>query len=158
MKQVESGFEKAQTAEKNGRLGEAFTIYTQIAEILPDTELCQNAKELAMRLRTQAETRFDRLKKAADEKPYAEMVKTLEGFRNTYAGSIFTEHAVQLLSELLNAKADALEARARAAEAEKNYARALQLYELYLTYFPEAERYSEVQKHVKTLKNKTKTK
>lgn len=158
MKQVESGFEKAQTAEKDDRLGEAFAIYTQIAEILPDTELCQNAKESATRLRTQAETRFDRLKKAADEKPYAEMVKALEAFRSTYAGSVFTKRATQLLSELLNAKADALEARARAAEAEKSYARALQFYELYLTYFPEAERYSEVQKHVKALKNKKKTK
>ena len=62
--------------------------------------------------------------------------------------------APQLLSELLNAKADALEARALAAEAEDNYARALQLYELYLTYFPEAERYTAVQKHVKALKQK----
>lgn len=158
MKQVESGFEKAQTAEKNGRLGEAFTIYTQIAEILPETELCQNAKKMAMYLRTQAETRFDRLKKAADEKPYAEMVKALEGFRHTYADSVFVGRAGQLLSQLLNAKADALERQARAAEAEKDYARALQLYELYLTYFPEAERYPEVQKHVKALKNKTKTK
>ena len=155
MRQVESGFEKAQATEKDGRLGEAFTLYTQIAEILPDTELCQSAKKLATRLRTQAETQFDRLKKAADEKPYAEMVKAIEVFRNKYAGSVFAERAAQLLNELLNAKADALEARARAAETQENYARALQLYELYLTYFPEAERYPEVQKHVKTLKNKT---
>ena len=34
-KQVESGFEKAQTAEKDGKLGEAFTLYTQISEIYP---------------------------------------------------------------------------------------------------------------------------
>ncbi len=158
MRQIESGFEKAQIAEKDNRFGEAFTLYTQIGEILPDTELCQKAEKLATRLRTQAETQFDRLKKAADENPYAVMVKALEAFRNKYTGSIFEEHAVQLLNELLNAKADALEAQAREAEAEKNYARALQLYELYLTYFPEAERYPEVQKHVKTLKNKTGTK
>ena len=158
MKQVESGFEKAQTAEKDDRLGEAFTLYTQIAEILPDTELCQKAKKLATRLRTQTETQFDRLKKAAAEKPYAEMVKAIGIFRDKYAGSVFAERAAQLLNELLNAKADALEAQAREAEAEKNYARALQLYELYLTYFPEAERYPEVQKHVKTLKNKTRAK
>ena len=158
MRQIESGFEKAQIAEKDNRFGEAFTLYTQIGEILPDTELGQKAEKLATRLRTQAETQFDRLKKAADENPYAVMVKALEAFRNKYTGSIFEEHAVQLLNELLNAKADALEAQARQAEAEKNYARALQLYELYLTYFPEAERYPEVQKHVKTLKNKTGTK
>ena len=155
MKQVESGFEKAQIAEEGGRLGEAFTLYTQIAEILPDAELCRTAKESAIRLSTQAETQFSRLKKTADKRPYAETVKALEAFRDKYAGSVFEEHAMQLLSELLNAKADALEGRAREAETKKNYARALQLYKLYLTYFPEAKRYSEVQKHVKTLKNRT---
>ena len=155
MKQVESGFEKAQIAEKNGRLGEAFTLYTQIAEILPDVELCRTAKESATRLGTQAETQFNRLKKTAGGQPYTKTVKALEVFRDEYADSVFAERAAQLLNELLNAKADALEARAREAEAEKNYARALQLYKLYLTHFPEAKRYPEVQKHIKTLKDKT---
>ena len=154
VKQIESGFEKAQIAEKDGRLGEAFTVYAQIAEILPDTELCRTAKKTSMRLATQAETQLDELKKAADEKPYAEVVKALEAFRDNYTVSIFEERATQLLSELLNAKADALEARALAAEKKKNYARALQLYELYLTYFPEAERFQGVQKHVKDLKKR----
>lgn len=158
MKQAASGFEKAQTAEKKGKLGKAFTLYTQIAEILPDTELCRTAKESAIHLGTQAETQFNGLKKAASEKSYAEAVKALEAFRDRYINSVFEERAAQLHSELLNAKADALEGRARQAEAEKKYARALQLYKLYLTYFPEAERYSEVQKHVKTLKNRTGTK
>ena len=157
-KQVKSGFEKAQIAEKNSKLGEAFTLYTQIAGILPDTELSRTAKESATRLATQAETQLDQLEKAADKKPYTEVVKALEGLRETYSQSIFAARATQLLSELLNAKADALEKRARAAETQKNYARALQLYELYLTYFPEAKRHPEVQKHVKNLKSKTGTK
>ena len=157
-KQVKSGFEKAQIAEKSGKLGEAFTLYAQIAEVLPDTALSGTAKESATRLATQAETQFDQLKKAADKKPYAEVVKALEGLRETYSQSVFAARATQLLSELLNAKADALEKRARAAETQKNYARALQLYELYLIYFSEAERYPEVQKHVKNLKSKTGTK
>ena len=155
MKQVESRFEKAQLAEKNGGLGEAFPLYTQIAEILPETELCRTAKESATHLGTQAETQFNRLKKMTDEKPYAQSVKALETFRDKYAGSVFEARATQLLSELLNAKADALEGRAREAEAQKNYTRALQLYKLYLTHFREAERYAEVQKHVKALKDKT---
>lgn len=158
MKQVESEFEKARVAEKNDRLGEAFALYTQIAEILPDAELCRTAKESAAYLGTQAETQFNQLKRTADEKSYTEAVKALGTFRDKYAGSIFEERAVQLLNELLNAKADALEGRAREAEAQKNYSRALQLYKLYLAYFPEANRYSEVQKHIKTLKNKTETK
>ncbi len=154
MKQVASGFEKAQSAEKNGKLGEAFTFYAQIAEILPDTALCQTAKKSATHLATKAETALEQLKDAFDKKPYAELTKALTTFRDTYSHSIFAVRATQLLSELLNAKADALEARALAAEAENNYDRALQLYELYLTYFPEAERYTAVQKHVKALKQK----
>ena len=154
MKQVTSGFEKAQTAEKNGKLGEAFAFYTEIAKILPDTALCQTAEKSAVRLATKAETKLEQFKDQFDKKPYAEVTKALTAFRDTYTHSIFAVRATQLLSELLNAKADALEARALAAEAEKNYARARQLYELYLTYFPEAERYATVQKHVKHLKQK----
>ena len=158
VKQVESGFEKAQIAEKEGRLGEAFTLYTQTAEILPDTKLCRTARESATHLGTQAEKQFNRLKKTADGKPYTQTVNALEAFRDKYASSIFEERAVQLRNELLNAKADALEGRARKAETQKNYTRALQLYKLYLTHFPKAKRYVEVQRHVKALKDKTGTK
>ena len=155
VKQVESEFEKAQTAEKHGRLGEAFTLYAQIAEILPDTELCRTAEKSAKQLATQANAQLDMLEKAADEKPYAEVVKALAAVRHTYAGSVFAERAAQRLTKLLNAKADALEARAREAETQKDYVRAIQLYELYLTYFSEATRYSEVAQHLKVLKKRT---
>ena len=154
-KQVESGYAAAQAAEKNNELGEALRLYNQIEGILPDTELCRLAKASAIRLATQAEKQLELIKKGADEKPYAELVKKLETLRDMYSGSIFAERAVQVLRELLNAKADALEKRARAAETEKKYVRALQLYKLYLSYFTEAERYPEVKKHVKKLKNRT---
>ncbi len=153
-KQVESGFKAAEAAEKQNKLGEAFTLYDQIAEVLPDTALCRRAKTAAERLATEAEAQLDLIQKTADEKPYAELVKALDSLRETYNGSIFAKRARQVLSEVLNAKADALEERARMAETEKNYIRALQLYKLYLTYFTEAERYPEVEKHVKALKNK----
>ena len=157
-KQAESGFAAAQVAEKDEKLGKALTLYNQIAEILPDTEVCRLAKQSAGRLVTKAETQLDLIKKAADEKPYAESVKVLETLRDTYSGSIFAERAAQALRELLNTKADALEARAHKAETEKKYVRALQLYKLYLTYFTEADRYPKVKKHVKELKSKTGTK
>lgn len=154
VKQTESGFAAAEAAEKENRLGEAFTLYDQIAEILPNTTLCRRAKKAAERLATEAEAQLDLIKETADEKSYAELVKALESLRETYNRSIFAERAVQVLHELLNAKADALEERAREAETQKSYTRALQLYKLYLTYFTEAERYSEVERHVKELKNK----
>ena len=154
MKQITAGLEKAEIAVQAGRLGEAFTSYTQIAGILPDTEPCRTAKAAATRLRTEAVTEFNRLKKSADEKPYAETVKGLEKFRDTFAGSVFAEEASRLLSELLNARADALEQRARQAVAQQNYVRARQLYKLYLTYFQEAKRYSDVEKQWKTLKDR----
>ena len=156
MKQVARGLERAEAAEMSGELGEAFVFYTQIAGILPDTEACRTAKAAAARLGTEATARLAELK--ADTGPYAERVKALETFRRRYAGSRFAETASELLKTLLNAKADALEARARAAEAEENYARALQLYELYLAHFRAAERYPMVAKHVKTLKKRTSTK
>jgi predicted esterase len=154
-KQVETGFKAAEAAEKDNRLGEALVLYDQIKGILPDTELCRLAEKSVARLATHANTQLALIKKAADEKPHAELVKRLETLRDAYSGSIFAERAAQVLRELLNAKADALEKRARAAETEKDYARALQLYKLYLSYFTEAERYPEVKKHVKELKNKT---
>ena len=154
-KQVESGFAAAQIAEKDDRLGEALTLYEQIAGILPDTDLCRDAKKSATRLAIQAEMQLEQIKKMADEKPYAESVKRLETLRDMYSRSIFAKRAVEIHHELLNAKADDLEKRARAAETEKDYARAMQLYKLYLTYFAEAKRYPEVKKHVKELKNKT---
>lgn len=154
-KQAESGFATAQAAERNNRLGEAFTLYDQISKILPDTEVCRLAKQSAIRLVRIAKTQLDQIKKKADEKPYAESVKALETLRDTYSGSIFAEYASQALRELLNAKADALEVRAREAEAEKKYTRAMQLYKLYLTYFKEAEHYPKVQKHVNELKKRT---
>lgn len=154
-KQAESGFAAAQVAEKDNRLGTALTLYNQIAEILSDTEVCRLAKESSIRLATRAETQLDQIKKMADEKPYTESVKALETLRDTYSETVFADRAAQALLELLNAKADALEERARKAETEKKYARAMQLYKLYLTYFKEAERYPKVQKHVKALKNRT---
>ncbi|MDE0423486.1 MAG: hypothetical protein OXN25_01320 [Candidatus Poribacteria bacterium] len=153
-KQVESGCKMAETAETEDRMGEAFRLYGQIAEILPDTILCRRAKKAAERLATEAEAKLNLIKETADKKSYAELVKALGSLRETYNGSIFAERAAQVLYELLNAKADALEERARAAEIQKNYTRALQLYKLYLTYFTEAERYSEVEKRMKALKNK----
>jgi hypothetical protein len=154
VKQIESGLAAAQAAEKDNRLGEAFTLYDQISEILPDTEMCRLAKQSAKRLVTKAETQLNQIKKTADEKPYAGSMKALETLRDAYNGSVFADHAAQAIRELLNAKADALEAHAREAETQKNYPRALQLYKLYLTYFTEAERYPDVEKHVNKLKNK----
>ena len=157
MKQVESGFEKAQRAEEQGKLGEAFTFYTQIAGILPDMETCRAAEASATRIETEAETQFNRLKETTDATAYVKQVKRLEVFRDKYMGSVFAEQATELLTELLNAKADALEARAQAAAKAENYARALQLYKLYLTHFREAKRYAAVQKRVNVLKNNLKT-
>ena len=120
MKQVASGFEKAQTAEKNGKLGEAFTLYTQIAEILPDTALCRTAKKSAMRLATQAETELEQLKEAFDKKPYAEVTKALTTFRDTYSNSTFETRVTQLLSGTVERKGRRIRgARTRSGSREK---------------------------------------
>ncbi len=156
-KQVETGYEQAETAERTGHLGTAFTTYTEISDILPDTARCQAAKTAAERIGTEAERRFTQITTDAEEKPYATTQQALATFQQRYAGSRFAERAAALQSELLNAKADELEARARTAETEQNSARALQLYRLYLKHFKTAKRYRTVEKYVKHLKNSTQT-
>lgn len=71
------------------------------------------------------------------------------------AGSIFADRAQDHLKNLMNIKADELEARARAAEEAKDYTKALQLYKLYLTYFSEADRYPKIKARMKALKTNT---
>jgi hypothetical protein len=79
----------------------------------------------------------------------------LDWIAKTYAGTAFAERALKQKRTLLNARADELEARARAAEDARNYTKAFQLYKLYLTYFSESDRYSEVKAHADALKANT---
>ncbi|MCZ6677028.1 MAG: hypothetical protein O7E52_07235, partial [Candidatus Poribacteria bacterium] len=152
LKRVEAQLVAAKTAQESGQLGLAFTRYNQVSKILPDHPLCIEAAGSAENLAQQAEAQLAEVETALAHKPYPEVVKQLNQIAKVYAGSIFADNARQSLKDLLNTKADALEARARAAKEAKDYTQALQLYKLYLTYFSESYRYPMVKAHLKALK------
>ena len=148
LKQVKYGLAEARAAEQAGQLGEAFALYRGASEISPADERCMQAAAVADELSRQAEAQLA----DAAGKPYREAAKQLRRIASVYAGSVFAERAQQQLKVMLNTRADELEARARAAEAAKNYTKASQLYQLYLTHFSGADRYLEVKVHMKMLK------
>jgi len=143
-KQAAAKLAQARAAEQAGRLGDALALYNQAALILPDSE----AADAAQRLFQQADAALADAMNA----PYADATQRLNQLAETYAGSVFSDLAKQQLAGLLNTKADELEARARAAEATNDKAKALQLYDLYLSYFAGADRYQTVKAHVESLR------
>jgi predicted esterase len=151
LKDVESRLTAARQAEKAGELGEALTLYHQVSELSQSYGACIEAAKAAERLTQQAEKQLAEAE-AVGQESYIEADKLLTQIAKAYAGSVFEERARQQKKTLLNAKADALEAKAVAAEKAKDYKKALQLYELYLTYFPEADRYQSVKAHLEALK------
>ena len=165
-KRVKEKFAQAHDAELSGQLGLAFTLYDQLGKISQtdrsalgeSANACIEAAKAAEKLAQQAEKRLAEAESAIPNKTYAKVKEQLNQIAQIYAGSVFAEHAVAQKKVLLNAKADELEARARAAEDARDYTKAFQLYKLYLTYFSESDRYSEVQAQVETLKAKTKVK
>ena len=138
---------EARQAESAGEFGKALRLFREIVE-------APEATEAVTRLEKRAEAELTKIEKAVRRESYPDAAKMLKQYAQTYAGSEFGEQAQALLDALINSKADALEARARAAEDAGDYAKALQLYELYLTYFPEAARYATVKAHVEALKAK----
>ena len=145
----------ARKAEKVGELGTAFTMYWQVFKISQTDPACIAAAKAVEKLAQQAEKQLAESEKAMGKKPYPQVARQLDWIAKTYAGTAFAERALKQKRTLLNARADELEARARAAEDARNYTKAFQLYKLYLTYFSESDRYSEVKAHADALKANT---
>ncbi len=152
LKHVQSKLTEAREAEKAGKLGLAFTLYHQLSQVSQTDASCIEAAKAADVLTQRAEAQLAEAEKAMAEKPYPEATKLLEQIAKVYAGSVFAERAQAHRKTLLNTKADELEARARAAERAGNYAKAVQLYEFYLIYFPDADHYHAVKTHLEPLK------
>ena len=147
-------FSQALAAENEGKLGQAFSMYDQASKILPDNELCNEATTSAERLFQNAHTQLAE----AEIKTYRQAKLQLNQIAKTYQGSVFAELAQKHLKDLLNTKADELEAKARAAEETENYKKALQFYQLYLGYFSGSERYQIVKARMSALKAQMKIK
>ena len=96
------------------------------------------------------------------DKRYVQAAAELRRLADAHAGTDIGKQAAERLRVLMddpavgpsviNAEADALQARAAAAEKEKDYARASRLYEQYVRQFANADRFAEVKKRLEALK------
>jgi len=152
LKGIEPKFAEAHQAEKNGKLGKAFTLYNEVAKISPEYKVCIEAARAAENLAGQAEKQLAEAETIAQES-YIEADKLLNQIAKVYSGSVYEEFAKQQKKKLLNVKANELKAKAKAAENAKDYKKALYLYELYLTYFSEADHYQTIKAHLEVLKS-----
>jgi len=157
----------AKKAEKAQRLGRAYAAYKYVADISKEDKTCQAAAAAAKRLADDAEKQLTAADKAASEKRHVEACKILTTLATSYEGSEFGKRAKEQLEAIkkdpetkalieqaeIDAKADAIEARAVAAEKAKKYARAIKLYETYVAHYPKATRYKEVAARLKALKS-----
>ncbi|MDY6913786.1 MAG: hypothetical protein SVT52_04960, partial [Planctomycetota bacterium] len=151
---------------KNNKPGRAYAIYARLADVSDTDKTCIAAAKAAKQLAQEAAKQLAQAEKAVDEKRYAQATRALAKTAAAYAGSDFGKQAEQKLQMLqadpqikeiiklaeINAKADALQARAAAAEKEKKYAKAIKLYEQYVAAYPQADRYKQVKAHLEAMK------
>jgi outer membrane protein assembly factor BamD (BamD/ComL family)/dienelactone hydrolase len=153
----------AKAAEKAGKMGEAYTLYTATAKMNGG----QEAADLARQIEDAAQKKLDDAQAAIAAKKYPDAVKTLVPMEKLYAGSPFAQRATDLIQQVrtdpaikaeidqakIDATADAVQAQAQAAEKSKEFARALALYETYVAQYPKATRFAEVKARYDQLKS-----
>lgn len=152
----------AKAAEKNGHLGEAYTLYTATAKMSGGDEAANLAKDIA----EPAEKKLADAAEALSAKKYPDAIKLLMSVSEIYAGSPFAEKAKAQVEKIqtdpaikaeieqakLDTRADGVEAQAQAAEKAKDYARAIPLYETYVAQFPKSAHYAAIKAHLDELK------
>ena len=153
----------AKAAEKAGKLGEAYNLYTATAKMSGGDE----AGEIAKQIESAATKKLDDAQAAVDAKKYADAIKTLVPMEKLYAGATFAEKATTLIQQIrtdpaikaeidqakLDATAEAVLAQAQSTEKSKDYARALSLYQTYVAKYPKAAGYDQVKAHYEQLKS-----
>jgi predicted esterase len=153
----------ARSAEKAGKLGEAYNLYLATAKMPGGAE----AADLAKTISDAAEKKIADAQAFVDARKYPDAIRTLVPLEKLYAGSTFARRATELVQKIrtdpsikaesdqakLDATADAIQARAEAAEKSKDYARALSLYQTYVAQYPNATRFTQVNAHYEQLKS-----
>lgn len=161
--QMIAALANALTAEKAGKLGEAYNLYVGASKMSGGLDAGDAAKQIA----DAAEKKLDEAQAALAAKKYPDAVKTLVPMEKLYAGSGFAQRAGELLQQIrtdpaikaeveqakIDAVADAIQAQAQSAEKSKDYARALSLYETYVAQYSKAARFAEVKAHLAQLKS-----
>jgi predicted esterase/outer membrane protein assembly factor BamD (BamD/ComL family) len=152
----------AKSAEKSGKLGEAYNLYLATAKMSGGEEAADRAKAIS----DAAEKKLADAQAAIDAKKYPDAIKTLVPFEKVYASSTFAQRAADIIQRVrtdpaikaeidqakLDATADAIQAQAQSAEKSKDFARALSLYQSYVTQCPTATRFAQVKAHFEQLK------
>ena len=143
--------DQARSAEAANQLGRAFTLYQRIASRAGDNQFGVEAARAAEQIAQQAEKQLAGAEKAVMNQRYTEAARLLDEAASVYEGSVFAERALTQKQTGIASKADALLNRARTAEKAGEHEKALQLYQLYLTYFPGTDQDAEVKARVKAL-------
>ncbi len=153
----------AKAAEKAGKLGEAYNLYLATAKMQGGQEAADLAKQIA----DAAEKKIADAKAAIAAKKYPDAIKTLIPLEKLYAGATFAEQATQIIQQIrtdpaikaeidqakVDATADAIQTQAQSAEKAKDFARALSLYESYITQCTKATNFATVKAHYEQLKS-----
>jgi predicted esterase len=161
--QMIASLASARAAEKAGKLGEAYNLYLATAKMSGG----QDAAEAAKTIGDAAQKKLEDAQSAVAAKKFPDAVKTLVPMEKLYAGSAFAQRAGELLQQIrtdptikaeieqakIDATADAIAAQAQAAERSKDYARALSLYETYVSRYAKAAHFIQVKAHYDQLKS-----
>lgn len=152
----------AKATEKAGKLGEAYNLYLATAKMQGG----QEAADLAKKIADAAGKQIDQAKADIASKKYPDAIKTLVPLEKIYASSTFAEQATMIIQQIrtdpaikaeidqakIDSTAQAIEAQAQTAEKAKDFARALSLYESYITQCPKATNFAVVKAHLEELK------
>lgn len=149
-------------AEKAGKLGEAYNLYLATSKMSGGEE----AAALAKAISDPAEKKLADADAAVAAKKFPDAVKIFLAVSQTYPGTPFADKAKSQVQQIqtdpaikaqieqlkLEARAQAIETDAQSAEKAKDYARALTLYQTYVTQFPTAPHFAAMKAHLEMLK------
>jgi len=99
-RQLQPRLAAARAAEQAGKLGKAFALYTELAQVSETSETCLAAADAAKRLAEQAEDRLAEAERALAERPREEAARLLAALATRYDGSPFGERADALIRKL----------------------------------------------------------
>ena len=167
LKGTKSQLAAARRAETAGRLGRAYTLYHQLAQLSDTNAACLAAAKGAKAIVQKAEERLAEAERAVAGERHAEAIKLLLELSTRYEGSDFGDRAKRCLETLpsspavrdalrrakVDAEAEPLEAEAAAAESARNFDKAIRLYRQYLEKFPKATRAAAVRKTLAALRS-----
>lgn len=167
LKLVKAALAEGQAAQAGGKLGLAYTKFSQAAAVPGGYEPCVEAGKTAETLAKGAEEQLAAAEAQATAKKLAEALSAYTRLATVYDGSPFGEKAktardllradptVQAALDVAKANADAkaLEERAQVAEMAKDFAAAIRLYEQIVTTCAKSDRAPAARARLDALKN-----